>query len=217
MEQTRVLIVEDEGLFRDALRIALSAHADVEVVGIATDGAEAILLATELLPQVVLMDIDLGCAPNGIEAGHRIRETNSDMGIVLLSMHRDKQYIAALPKDRVSGWSYLLKQNLEDTAALVRAIQGSALGLVVMDAAIIQALRPRAGGRIDGLSPRQLEVLQLIAQGYNNVGIAERLVISEKSVENNINVLFQELEIPRQGPINPRVMAVLAYLEETRG
>ncbi len=85
---------------------------------------------------------------------------------------------------------------------------------MVMDPIIVQRLQPRAGTRVLGLTPRQLDVLGLIAQGYNNAGIAEKLVIGEKSVENIINAIFQELDISRQGPVHPRVMAVLKYLKD---
>lgn len=217
MEAIRVLIVEDEGLFRDMLRIALSSLPDIEVVGSSSNGQDAILLAEELRPDVVLMDIELGSGPNGIEAGHHIRAASPSTGIVILSMHRDKQYIASLPKDQASGWSYLLKQSLEDTGALIRAIQGSAAGLVVMDPTIVQGLQPRVGTRVGRLTPRQQDVLRLMAQGYNNAGIAENLVIGQKSVENLINMIFQELEVPREGQVHPRVMAVLTYLEEAQG
>ena len=213
----RILIVEDEGLFREMLITTLSSQTEIEVVGSASNGRDAVLLAGELRPEVVVMAIELGGTPNGIEAGHRIRATSPSTSIAILSRHRDKQYIATLPTDQASGCSYLLKQNLEDTAALVRAIQGSAGGLVVMDPSIVQGLQPRVGTKIGRLTPRQLDVLRLIAQGYNNTGIAENLVISPKSVENSINAIFQELEIPREGPVHPRVTAVLMYLEETQG
>lgn len=216
MKVIKVLIVDDEGLFRDMLQIALSSQSDIEVVGAASNGEDSILRARQLHPDVVLTNIELGHPPNGIEAAHRIRATTPNIGIVILSMHRDKEFIASLPKSQVSGWFYLLKQNVKDTETLVRAIQGSAAGLVVMDPTIIQELQPRAGTRIGRLTSRPLDVLRLMAQGYNNAGIAKKLVIGQKSVENLINAIFQELEIAREGPIHPRVMAVLAYLEETR-
>lgn len=131
-------------------------------------------------------------------------------------MHRDKQYIASLPLDKAGGWSYLLKQSVTDASALVRAIEGSVAGLVVMDPAIIHSLRPRDQSQVERLSPRLRDVLELIAQGYNNAAIAQKLVISEKSVENYINALFQELGITREGEVHPRVKAVLLYLDQTQ-
>ena len=216
MASIRVLIVEDEGLFRNMLGIALATQRHLELVGAASNGHEAIRLAEELEPDVVLMDIELGSEPNGIQAGHRIRALRPSTGIVILSTYQDKQYIAALPADQASGWSYLLKQNVGDVSTLTRAIEGSAAGLVVMDPVVIQGLRPRPNTTVGRLTPRQREVLELITQGYNNAGIAQKLVITQKSVENTINAIFQELGITRSEPINPRVKAVLTYLEETR-
>ena len=115
MDTIRVLIVEDEGLYRDMLRIALSTFPYIDVTGSASNGQDAIRLAAELGPDVVLMDIELGSSPNGIEAAHCIRAASPSTGIVILSMYWEKQYIASLRQDQAAGWSYLRKQGLEDT------------------------------------------------------------------------------------------------------
>lgn len=216
MASVRILIVENEGLFRDMLRTVLSTQNRMEVVGVATNGREAIALSEKLDPDVVLMDIELGSEPNGIQAAYTIKEKKPSIGIVILSMHYDRQYIASLPMDRASGWSYLLKQNIEDIGALARAIEGAVAGLMVLDPQVISALKPKPNTALSRLTPRQREVLELIAQGYNNAGIAEKLVIGEKAVENYINSIFQELGIDRNAQVHPRVKAVLTYLEETR-
>lgn len=210
-----MLIVEDEPLFRDMLRISLGGHSNLEVVGAVADAESAVKAAEELSPQVVLMDIELGSGPSGLEAGYQIKAVQPQIGIVILSAHQEKQYIASLPVDRASGWSYLLKQSVTDTAALARAIEGSADGFVVLDSAIVEGLRPTVNSAVERLTLRQREVLELMAQGYNNAAIAERIAISEKSVENYINVIFQELEISREEPIHPRVKAVLTYLQQS--
>lgn len=212
----KVLIVEDEALFRDMLRTSLKAEPNVEVVGAVADGESAIRCAQELFPDVVLMDIELGSQPNGIEAARRIKDHRPQTGIVILSMHRDKQYIASLPVDRASGWCYLLKQSLADVATLTRAVEGAAAGLVVLDPDIVQGLKPKANSELDSLTSRQQEVLKLMAQGYSNAGIAKKLIIGEKSVENYINVIFQELGITREQQVHSRVKAVLTYLEQTQ-
>jgi len=214
-QRIKVLIVEDEGLMRDMLRVSLSAYSNLEVVGAVGDGESAVRAAEELGPDVMLMDIELGDGPSGIEAGHRIRALQPRIGIVILSFHHEKQYIAGLPAERASGWSYLLKQSVTDTAALTRAIEGSAAGFVVLDPAIVEGLRPAANSSLERLTVRQCEVLELMAQGYSNAAIGERLTISQKSVENHINTIFQELGVSREDPVHPRVKAVLSYLQQT--
>jgi DNA-binding NarL/FixJ family response regulator len=216
-EKIRLLIVEDEGLFRDMLHRSLSPQPNLEVVGAVADGIAAIEAADELKPHVVLMDIELGSSISGIEAAFKIKANQPDTGIVILSMHKDKQYIASLPKGKAGGWSYLLKQSVDDIATLVRAIEGSAAGLIVLDPAIVDGLRPAPGSVVDKLTTRQREVLELMAKGYSNASIAEELSITKKAVENYINVLFQELEVTKDEPVHPRVMAVLIYLQETQG
>lgn len=212
----RVLIVEDEGLFRDLLRRVLSGEPRLEVVGAAADGETAVRLARELAPQVVLMDIELAGEMDGVTAGKRIKEERLETGIVLLSAHKEKEYLASVPLGQAAGWSYLLKQSVADASALVRAIQGSASGLMVLDPAIVAGLKPREGSRLARLTARQREVLELMAQGYNNAAIAEKLHVGEKSVENYINAIYQELQLSGGERVHPRVKATLIYLEESQ-
>jgi len=213
----RVLVLEDEGLFRDMLQTALAAHPAIEVVGAVASGEEAVREAERVVPDVILADIELGPGLNGIEAAARIRARHADTGVVLLSAHRDKQYIASLPAGQARGWSYLLKSSVTDTGTLVRAIQGAASGLVVLDPALVDALRPRPRSAVDALSERQRQVLALMAKGYSNGGIAQELVLTEKTVENYVGGIFQALGIDREGAVHPRVKAVLAFLEGTQG
>ncbi len=127
----KVMIVEDEGLFRDMLKISLSSFSNLEVVDAVSSGAEAIRSYKEVHPDVILMNIELGSEPNGIETGRTIKEENPTVGIVILSVHKDKEYISSLSLEEASGWSYILKQSVGDTASLGRAIEGSASGFVV--------------------------------------------------------------------------------------
>ncbi len=212
---TRTLIVEDEGLMRDLLRSSLDQCSELDVVGCAADGPSGVKMANDLKAEVVLMDIELGSEPNGIEAGRSIRESNPDAGIVLLSSHKDRQYLNAVPLAEARGWSYLTKQSISNLNVLTRAIEGAAAGLNVVDPVIVQSLRPRSSSILASLSPRQLETLKLIAEGYNNTGIARQLVLREKSVENYINTLYQQLQITRTDPIHRRVTATLIYLRES--
>lgn len=212
---TRTLIVEDEGLMRDLLRSSLDQCSELDVVGCAADGPSGVNMANDLKAEVVLMDIELGSEPNGIEAGRSIRESNPTAGIVLLSSHKDRQYLDAVPLAEAQGWSYLTKQSISNLNVLTRAIEGAAAGLNVVDPVIVQSLRPRSSSILASLSPRQLETLKLIAEGYSDTGIAQQLVLREKSVENYINTLYQQLQITRNDPIHRRVTATLIYLRES--
>ncbi len=211
----KIMIVEDEGLFRDMLKISLGALSNVEVVEAVSDGNAAVEAASRVKPDVILMDIELGSEPNGIAAGRAIKEDHPDMGIVILSSHRERQYISLITVEEASGWSYLLKQSVSDAGSLVRAIEGAASGLVVMDPAVVNSMKPRKGSLSAGLTPRQQEVLTMMAQGYNNPAIAEKLVLGTKSVENYINAIYQELSLGHNGPLHPRVQAVLSYLRDS--
>lgn len=210
----KVMIVEDEGLLRDMLRISLNGIPNIEVVEAVGDGASAVEAANRLKPDVILMDIELGTEPNGIATGRTIKKHNPGTGIVILSGHRERQYINLITVDESAGWSYLLKQSVSDTDALARAIEGAAAGLVVMDPAVVNSMKPRKGSAIGGLTPRQQEVLNMMAQGYNNAAIADKLVLGTKSVENYINAIYQELNLNHTGPMHPRVQAVLSYIRD---
>lgn len=212
-----MLIVEDEPLFRELLRRTLSAEPVLKVVGLAEDGETAIRLAREREPDAVLMDIELPGELDGIEAALRIKQERPQTGIVILSAHKDRRYLTSVPFGESPGWSYLLKQTVPDLDTVVRAIQGAVSGMVVLDPAVVAALRPRHGSTLAGLTPRQQQVLELIAQGHNNAAIAQRLVLTEKSVETYINAIYQELGLSGERDIHARVKATLFYLLESQG
>jgi len=215
---TRVVLVEDEPLYRDLLRIALSQRPGIEILAAYGDGESALVEVPKLAPDVAILDIDLRSSMNGVQLGILLRKQLPDLGIVLLSNHGDPEFVASLPEEVLAGWSYLLKKSVNDVDVLSRAISGSASKLTVLDPQLVAAMRHRGGGGVlSRLTPRQTEILELIAQGYSNGAIAEQLVLAEKSVENQINLLYQQLEIDRSTQaVQPRVKAVLIYLEQSR-
>jgi DNA-binding NarL/FixJ family response regulator len=212
----RVLIVEDEGLWSDLLVRTLSAEPGVEVVGTATSGEDGIELTQQLQPNAVLMDIELAGPMDGIEAAIKIKSERPQTGIVILSAHSDRRYVTSLPLEEKPGWSYLLKQTAPDLPTVVRAIQASIDGMVMLDPGVVSRLRPRRESTLSRLTPRQLEVLQLIAQAYNNAAIAEKLVIAEKSVETYINTIYQELGVSHEAGTHARVKAAILFLNESQ-
>jgi len=211
----KVLIVENEGLFRDMLKISLGYIPNMEIDDALSDGHAAIQTSSQLQPDVVLMDIELGGDPNGIEAGRTIKSNHPEMGMILLSAHKEREYVSMIASDDLSGWSYVLKQSVTDAGALVRAIEGAACGLAVMDQGVVNSMKPRRGSDTAGLTPRQQEVLSMMAKGYNNSSIAENLVLGTKSVENYINAIYQELHLGHNGNLHPRVQAVLTYIRDS--
>ena len=190
VKTTKVLIIEDEELFSELLYRTLSEVPGLCVVGVAHDGETAVQLVRELEPDVVLTDIELSGRMDGIEAATLIKEERPGTGIVILSMHNDPRYLIALAQDKTPGCSYLLKQSVPDLATVVRTIQGSASGMLVLDPAVVQTLVPRQGSTVARLTPRQLEVLELIAQGHNNATIANQLTLTERSVETYIHAIY---------------------------
>ena len=211
----KVLFVENEGLFRDMLKISLGSITNMEIVDAVSDGHAAIQTSSQLQPDVVLMDIELGGDPNGIEAGRTIKSNHPEMGMILRSAHKEREYVSMIASDDLSGWSYVLKQSVTDAGALVRAIEGAACGLVAMDQGVVNNMKPRRDSDTAGLTPRQQEVLSMMAKGYNNSSIAENLVLGTKSIENYINAIYQELHLGHNGNLHPRVQAVLTYIRDS--
>lgn len=215
MAKTRIIIVDDEPLFRDLLCRTLSNEPDLEVVGMADNAPEAIGLARDLKPDAVLMDIELPGDMDGIEAAKVIKQDMPAVGMVILSAHSDRRYVSSLPLEG-RGWAYLLKQSVPDVATVIRAIEGSRSGMVVLDPSVVANLKPRQGSPLAKLTRRHQDVLELLAQGYSNASIAQKLSLSEKSVETYINVIYQGLNISNEPGMHARVKATLLYLESAQ-
>jgi DNA-binding NarL/FixJ family response regulator len=210
-----VLIVEDEPLFREMLQRLIERHRTLVVVGTVSNGSDAIRAAEEHTPDVVLMDIELRSEPDGIRTAHMIKAAQPATGIVILSMHRDKEYLACIPDKKAAGWSFLLKQSVRDGAALVRAIEGAAWGLVSMDPSVMEELKPRRRSVLERLTHAQSEILKEVAAGYTDAAIAQKLGTSEDGVAKMIVTVYDDLHITPSHALDQRVKAVLLYLRET--
>lgn len=192
----RVLIADDQRLFRDGLRTILASEPDLEVVGEAGDGHEAVELAVRARPDVVLMDVRMP-GLDGVAATRRIREAAPSCRVVILSTYGEEELL--LGGLRAGAAGYLLK----DTPAeeLVRAVRAAARGEVQLQppgaAALLQRLAlqlpPGSRARPHGLTERELEVLQLVASGRTNREIAAALVVSEATVKTHLNNIFGKL------------------------
>lgn len=215
--RVRVAVVEDEPLFRGLLEQYLSRHARLDVVGAFGDGPTLLDSVEALRPDVVTLDIELSGRLDGIQTGLALRRILSNVGIVVLSNYDDPRFVANIPDGELSGWSYLLKKSVSDVDALGRAVEGAASGEVVLDPQLVASLRPRRGSLLMNLTARQLQILGLVAQGLTNAVIADRLALAEKSVENQLTIIYGALGIDRrEEAVHPRVSAVLLFLRESR-
>ena len=215
--ELRVAVVEDEPLYRELLVTGLIARlSDVTVVG-AFGSAEEL---TAALPaesiDVLLADVDLGPGADGTQLGVHLRRRNRRMGVVLLSNFAMPGLLAGLPEDVQGGWSYLLKTSVADLDQLGLAVRESAAGGMVIDSALTSKLTPERSGPLADLTPRQIDVLARMANGWSNKRIAEDLVLSVRTVESVISDIIAALAIPKDvDGYNARVACVLVYLRHT--
>lgn len=213
----RIAVVEDEPLYRELLVTGLVTRLpNVEMVG-AFGSAEDLTAA--LQPEqmdVLLADLDLGEGADGTQLGVHLRRRNRSLGIVLLSNLAMPGLLAGLPEDVRGGWSYLLKTSVADLDQLALAISESASGGVVIDSALTRQLVPQKTGPLAALTPRQMDVLSRMANGWSNRRIADDLVLSVRTVESVISDIMATLAIPKDGDgYNSRVACVLTYLRDT--
>lgn len=210
----RVAVVEDQPLYRAMLARTLDAHDRLHVVASVGTVADARAALATVPADVAVLDIDLPDG-NGIALGVQLRRAHPGLGILLLSAHDAMDLLLDLPKDVSHGWGYLSKVSSTSEALLVDAVLAAARGQTMLDPALLAGMRPRRGSDVARLTDRQFEVLRLLAQGLSNMGIAERLSITEKSVQNHVNAIYATLEIDADREHNPRVRATLRLLEET--
>lgn len=211
-EPLRIIIVEDDNLYRDMLIIALGREPSLKVVGSFAGADAALARCAKLRPDVALLDTSLGSGMNGIQLGLLMRKKLPDLGILLLSESVKPSALRIIPDRELRGWSYLHKRSVGSAEELHRALISAGAGRLELDTAIA-ARRAGTDQAVSALSPRQLEVLRLIAQGLSNLAIATRLTLTEKTVENYITTLYEKLEISDVGAeFQPRVKAALYYL-----
>ena len=208
----RILLADDHALVRGGVRMLLEDQPDFEVVGEAEDGIEAVALAERLHPDVVLMDISMPKI-NGIAATARIHNVLPAIGVVALTMHDNEAYFYEMLKAGGSG--YVLKN--APPGDLIEAVRAAAAGVAYLSPTVAQRLahgyRDRSES-LSGLTPREREVLTLVADGFNNRQIADQLVISVKTVETHRTNLMQKLDLhDRTGLVKYAIRKGLISLE----
>jgi NarL family two-component system response regulator LiaR len=206
----RVLIADDHTMVRQGLSQICDEEPDIQVVGQAADGQEACRLAVLVRPDVVIMDINMPVL-DGVQATRKITDSNPDMGVIILTMYRQDQYVFEAIK--VGARAYLLKD--ADSDELLRAVRAVAAGEALLDPAIalkmIEEFRrlqsdPVGADGITLLTERELDILRLVAQGLDNNAIGDRLALSEKTIRNRLTVVFEKLQV------NNRTQAALYAL-----
>ena len=216
----RVVVADDHYLVREGIRRLLETRDDLEVAAVCGD-LDSLLAAVEAeRPDVVLTDIRMppGGTDEGIQAATRLRETNPEIGVVVLSQYATPSYVLALLEGGSEGRAYLLKERVKDLDQLIAAIQAVAEGGSVMDAKVVEALVAEntrgEDSPLNELTPRERDVLREMAEGKNNAAIAEALVLTERSVEKVIHSIFLKLGLTWETAVHKRVKAVILYLAE---
>jgi DNA-binding NarL/FixJ family response regulator len=200
VDQIRLVIADDHPLFRDGLRVLVEATADMELVGEATDGDEAIALAEKIQPDVILMDLKMP-GLNGIEATRRILATSPHIGILVVTMLEDDDSVFAAMRAGARG--YLLKgAGKEEMRVAIRAVArgeaifGPAIARRLIDYfAVKRPVAPSAQIAFPDLTEREHEILGLMAAGHSNQEIADQLSLSLKTVRNYVSNIFSKLQV----------------------
>ena len=210
----RIVIGEDQLLLREGL-VRLLEDEGHEVVGSAGDGPDLVRKATAHRPDLVIADVRMppSQTDEGLRAALAIRSHEPGIGILVLSHHVEVRYAVERLSDDASGVGYLLKQRVADLDRFVAALERIAAGGSVIDPEVVSAMLGRArADPIDELTPRQREVLGLMAEGRTNAGIAQELVITEKAVAKHVASILDALGLPPTAEGHRRVLAVIRYL-----
>jgi DNA-binding NarL/FixJ family response regulator len=219
----RVVFADDNYLVREGVAGLLTETPDLELVETVGDPVALLAAVATHRPDAVLTDIRMPptFTTEGIDAAKRIRSEFPDVGVVVLSQYVEEDYAYDLLVDGVAGLGYLLKERVSQVDDLVRALHEVARGGSALDPKVVEGLMARtskeASSPMRGLTERELEVLQAMATGLSNAAIAATLFMSERAVEKHIGSVFQKLNVVNESDVNRRVMAVLAFLDATRG
>jgi len=211
----RVVLGEDLTLLRDGLTRLLAAY-DMRVVEAAGNGPELLRAMLTRHPDVAVVDVRLPptFTDEGLQAAIEARSQLPGLPVLVLSQHVEQLYARELMSDGNGGFGYLLKDRVSDVVRFIEAIRTVAAGGTVMDPEVISQMMARHARdqMLARLTPREREVLALMAEGRTNAGIASRLVVTEKAVSKHINSIFTKLDLYPGEDDNRRVLAVLAYL-----
>jgi DNA-binding NarL/FixJ family response regulator len=215
----RVVVGEDQPLVREGI-VRVLEGAGFEVVGVAADAPELLRKTNAHKPDVVVTDIQM--PPDGTDDGLRaaieIRRTRPETGVVVLSQFLEDRYALDLVGDRADGVGYLLKERVGDLKLFADSVQRVAAGGSALDPQVIQRMvgRRRDASPLDDLTPRERDVMSLMAEGRSNSGIATELTVTVAAVERHVTSIFDKLGLRQAPEDHRRVLAVLEYLKRSR-
>jgi DNA-binding NarL/FixJ family response regulator len=217
----RVVLAEDHLIVREGLRRLLETRTDIEIAA-ACDDLDSLLSAVETeRPDVVITDIRMppGNTDEGIQAADRLRQTDPNVGVVVLSQYATPSYALALLESGSARRAYLLKERITEPEQLVSAIHAVARGDSAIDPKVVEALVAAntrgEESRLSQLTPREHDVLREMAAGKSNAAIGETLFLAERSVEKVIHSIFLKLGLTWEDSVHKRVKAVILYLAES--
>jgi DNA-binding NarL/FixJ family response regulator len=211
----RVVLADDSVLLREGL-IRLLGEAECEVVAAVGDAPSLLAAVIEHRPDVAVVDVRMPptMTDDGLRAAVAARAAQPDLGILMLSAYVELSYADALLSDGRGGVGYLLKDRVTSLDRLSDALHTIAVGGTVLDPEVVaQLLVSRRADPLGALTPRERDVLSLMAEGRSNAAIAQQLVVSAGAVEKHISNIFAKINLPDLGSDNRRVLAVLAWLK----
>jgi DNA-binding NarL/FixJ family response regulator len=213
----RVVIAEDHVLLRDGMSRLLRDN-DIEVVAAVIDGEALIREVVARRPDLAVVDIRLPPTfhDEGLRAALEVRRQAPGTAVLVVSQYVEPTYAAELLADRGGGIGYLLKDRVMHVADFLEAVRRVAAGGTALDPEVVAQLfsRQRSDGPLERLTPREREVLSLMAEGRSNAGIAQSLVLTVGAVEKHVQGILSKLDLPQSAGDHRRVLAVLAYLQE---
>ncbi len=217
MTTLRVVVADDNVFIRNGIAAMIDAIDDIELVAECSDLPELRSAVADHEPDLVVTDIQMPptLTDEGIVAAIEIRAERDGVGVLVLSQYVEPEYVIALFDEGSDGLGYLLKERVADLDEFERAIRSVASGQSAVDPKVVEVLvssRSQRPSEIDQLTPRETEVLGLIAEGLNNAAIADRLVLGDKAVAKHINGIFSKLGLGEEDEIHRRVKAVLLWL-----
>ncbi|MBA4086148.1 response regulator [Janibacter terrae] len=214
---TKVVLAEDSALLRDGI-VRLLGSAGFDVAAACPDAESFLVAVDEHEPDLVVVDVRMPptFTSEGIVAALRVRESHPETAVMVLSQYVEEQYATELVASRSKGVGYLLKDRVADTSDFIAALHDVAGGGTVLDPEVVTQLltRARHADPLAALTPRERDVLDLMAQGRTNSAIGKALYISDGAVEKHVTSIFTKLDLPPADGDHRRVLAVLRWLDQ---